>query len=117
MKCSNESWLTSHSALQIIWTANAHVAGALDIQAADGKRFQSHVLGLAFADAKSGASAFFATVKDCVGQVVGNTVTYPSAFDGLNADIVYIYSRAGMEQNIVLHEDVPDPSQAPWNMD
>lgn len=102
--------------LQVIWTANPNVAGAVDVQTSDGKRFQSHVLGLALTSAENGASFFFATLKDCQGEVAGSQVIYRQAFDGIDADIVYTYRKYGIEQDIVLNETLPDPTQPPWNL-
>jgi len=52
--------------------ANANTPGAVDMQSPDGKRFTSHVLVIAFTDAKTGASAFFGTTQDSIGEVAGN---------------------------------------------
>jgi len=105
-----------HGQHQVIWAANANTAGAVDLQSPDGKRFLSHVLGIAFTDRKTGASVFLATTKDSIGQVVGSQVIYKDAFDGISADIVYTYSPAKFEQDIVFREALPDPSGPPWNM-
>ena len=79
----------------------------------DGKRFRSHVLGLAVTDARTGASMFFANLKDCIGEVSGSTITYRDAFDSILADIVFVYERGKLEQNVVLRQALPDPSLPP----
>jgi hypothetical protein len=113
----NGAAVARHGAMQVIWTANPNVAGAVDLQTAEGLRFQSHILGIAFTDARTGASAFIANLKDCVGEVSGNSVIYRNAFDSISADIIYIYKRGSFEQNVLLKEALPDPTQPPWNMD
>jgi len=96
---------------QVIWNANANSPGAVDLLAPDGKRFQTHVLGVAYTDRASGRSFMIADIKDSVGVVVGaNQVIYPDAFDGLRASIRYTYTRAGLEQDILL-EEAPRPPQ------
>jgi len=103
--------------LKVIWAPNLNTAGAVDAESADDKRFRSHLLGLAFTDTKTGASFFIATVKDSIGQVSANQVIYRDAFEGISADVVYTYTPAGLEQDIILKENLPDPSQPPWNLD
>ncbi len=95
---------------QVIWGANANAAGAVDLSAPDGRRFRSHVLGIAYTDRGSGQSIMIAEVKDSIGIVVGaNQVIYPDAFDGIKASIRYTYTRAGVEQDILL-EEAPRPA-------
>ncbi|MCI0352316.1 MAG: hypothetical protein L0Z53_23100, partial [Acidobacteriales bacterium] len=93
---------------QVIWSANANTPGAIDLQTPAG-RFRSHVLGIAYTDRASGKSVMIAGIKDSIGTVVGaNQVVYPDAFDGLRASIRYTYTRAGLEQDILL-EEAPRP--------
>src|SRR5438477_2450649 len=113
----NGNAVARHGQIQIIWSPNSNVAGAVDAQSMDGKRFQSHVLGIAYTSRQSGASFFVANPQDCIGEVAGNTVIYRNAFDSIPADIVYVYGPVGLEQNIVLKQALPNPAQAPWNLD
>jgi hypothetical protein len=105
-----------HGQMKVTWSPNANTAGAIDVETSDGKRFRSHVLGLALTDGKTGASFFFATIKDCIGEVAGNQVIFRQAFEGFSADLVYTYTPGGMEQDLVIHQDLPDPTQPPWNL-
>src|SRR6266850_1231889 len=43
-----------HGQSQVIFANNLATPGAIDMQAPDGKRFQSHILGLSYLDAVSG---------------------------------------------------------------
>jgi len=36
-------------------------------------------------------------------------VLYPDAFTGLKADLLYIYTKAGFEQDVILREQPPTP--------
>ncbi len=95
---------------QIIFANNLATVGAIDMQTPDGKRMRSHVLGLSYFDTASGQSVLIAEVKDSQGQLYSpNVVIYPDAFTDFKADVRYTYTRAGFEQDIILHERPPGP--------
>ena len=96
---------------QVIWTPNINTAGAIDLLTADGKRFRSHVLGLAYTDKATGNSLMIAEVKDSIGQLAApNQIIYPDAFTDFQADIRYTYTIGGFEQDIILREEPPSPA-------
>jgi hypothetical protein len=77
---------------------------------ADGKELRSHVLGLAYYDTASGKSVLIAELKDCQGEILGsNQVVYADAFNGVSADVRFRYTRAGMEQDVILRKQPPAP--------
>ena len=79
---------------QVKFASNLNSAGAIDQQTADGKRLRSNVLGLAYYDTATGKSALIAQVQDSQGQLVSaNQVLYRNAFEGMNADVRYIYKK------------------------
>ena len=95
---------------QVIFANNLATMGAIDMQTPDGKRMRSHVLGLSYFDTASGQSVLIAEVKDSQGQLYSpNVVIYPDAFTDFKADVRYTYTRAGFEQDIILHERPPGP--------
>jgi hypothetical protein len=95
---------------QVIFANNLATVGAIDMQTPDGKRMRSHVLGLSYFDTASGQSVLIAEVKDSQGQLYPpNVVIYPDAFTDFKADVRYTYTRAGFEQDIILHERPPGP--------
>lgn len=97
---------------QVIWSPNLNVQGAVDMLTPDGKRFRSHILGLAYTDAVSGQSVLIAEPKDCIGEVVGNQVIYRDAFTGpFRADVRYTFTAAGMSQDILIREVLPSPGE------
>lgn len=101
---------------KVIFNANINTDGAIDVQAPDGKRFRSHLLGLFYFDAESGQSVQIARVKDSIGKLVPpNQVVYEDAFEGLavaiRADVQYIYTKGGFEQNVILLDAPPSPDQ------
>jgi hypothetical protein len=95
---------------KVIFANNLNAADAIDLQTPDGKELRSHVLGLSYYDSSSGNSVLIAQIKDCQGQIVGsNQVIYTDAFTGVNADVRYTYTRAGLEQDIILQTQPPSP--------
>ena len=97
---------------QVIFAPNINSEGAIDLLASDGVRFRSHILGLAYLDTVSGQSVLIATLKDSIGEVIGNQVIYRDAFNApIHADVRYTYTRAGFEQDVILHEAPPSSEQ------
>ena len=91
---------------KVIFNANANSAGAVDLEMADGQRVRSHVLGLSVYDPASGNSQRIAEVKDCVGQLLPpNQIIYPDALDSIRADLLYLYTKRGLEQFVILREN------------
>jgi hypothetical protein len=88
---------------------NAEVA--VELVTSDNKRFRSRILGLAYVDVVSGQSTLIAVLKESVGEVAGNVVVYPDAFDGegISADVRFTYTRYGFEQDVILRKNPPPP--------
>ncbi len=98
------------TAHQVIWSQNINTAGAIDLLTPDGKRFRSHIIGLAYIDAATGKSEMIAEIKDSIGELVGsNQVIYRDAFTDFRADVRYTHTRAEFEQDIILRENPPSP--------
>ena len=101
-----------HGAHRVAFDANINRAGAIDFLTPEGHRLRSHVLGIAYSDAASGKSILVGGIRDSIGLVNGNQVSYPDALDGtFRADVRYTYSISGFEQDIVLMEQPPSPSE------
>jgi hypothetical protein len=106
----NGSAVARQSQLRAIFAANINSPGsALDVEAPDGKRFRTQILGLAYAD-DFGHAVLFAPLQDSVGQLVRpNELQYGSAFEGIAASVQYVLKRDGLSQNILLQETLPEP--------
>jgi hypothetical protein len=104
--------IARHAQHQVIFSPNLNTEGAIDLLAPDGKRFRSHVLGLAYTDSATGNSQLIAEVKDSIGELVApNIVLYRDAFDGpFVADVRYTFSRHGFEQDLIIRETPPSPA-------
>jgi uncharacterized delta-60 repeat protein len=80
--------------------------GVVELQLPGNRQQRFNVLGLTLQNAITGQEVVLATVKDCVGEVVGNNqVLYKDAFDGIEGDIRYTYLKGRFEQDVILHED------------
>src|SRR5438093_4022161 len=92
--------------IQVIFAPNIATPGAIDLLMPDGKRWKTHVLGIAVYDRATGKSELIAEVKDSIGELhPPNVVVYPDAFStdaGASGAIRYTYSRDRLEQDVVL---------------
>ncbi len=87
-----------------------HPRGAVSLATAEGLRWRSRLLGLAYYDAASGRDAILATVQHSAGEILPpNQIIYRHAFDCLEADVLYTYDIAGLEQDVILRERPPPP--------
>jgi hypothetical protein len=73
----------------------------------DGRLLTRAVLGLSYFSAASGQSVLIAEVKDCQGELhPPNVIVYPDAFTDIKADVRISYTKAGMEQDVIVHSIV-----------
>jgi hypothetical protein len=95
---------------KIIFAADLATVGAIDVETPDGQRLQSHLLGLAYFDKRSGQTVFIAEITNSIGQLISsNEVWYDDAFAGVKAGVRYTYRREGFEQDVILEEQPPIP--------
>jgi hypothetical protein len=105
----------------IVFFANdLATAGAIRLQSTDGKTFASTPLGLAFFDAASGNNVLIAQVKSCQGEIIQNAETnqviYDDAMTQIPCSVRYTYTRAGLEQDIILTDPAHLPSPADYGL-
>ena len=95
------------------FSANINSATAVQLTTPDNKVLSSHILGLVFYDYRKNQSQLIAELRDANGVVVGeNQVLYANAFDGgFKADVLYTYTKGGLEQDIVFRERPPLPEE------
>ncbi len=81
----------------------------------DGQTLESELIGLAYSDGTN--SVLLAVATNSTGAVLpsGNQVIYTNAFAGLNADLLYTYTKAGFQQDVVLRAQPPDPDSLGLN--
>jgi hypothetical protein len=92
---------------QVYFTGNIY-QGVITLVTPDGKQLQSRPLGLSFDDGTN--TVLIAELTNSVGYLVGsNQVIYPDAFAGLNASLRYTYTKAGLEQDVLVQWQLPTP--------
>jgi len=96
---------------KVHWTANANSPnGTVTLTLPDNSQLISTVYGLAYWDRSSGSNVLIAPLQDSMGALVAtNDLVYPNAFQGVSADLEYIYTRGGLAQNVLIKE-LPSPS-------
>jgi hypothetical protein len=88
--------------------------GQIELVTPDGLQLKSQPLGLNYFDGTN--SVLIAELTNSVGQVLGaNQVIYTNAYTGLTADLVYTYTKAGFEQDVVLRQQPPTPESLGLN--
>jgi RHS repeat-associated protein len=98
---------------------NLNSKGAVELITPEGKRFRSHILGLAYTDSQTLQTVLIAELKNSQGVIVHpNQVYYEDAFAGdCIADVRYTYTIAGFEQDIILITAPPSPAEYGLNPD
>lgn len=95
---------------KVVFARDISEQGSVDILNADGVRLQATVLGLAYFDTITGDDAIIASVQPSIGIVVPpNQIIYRDAFDNIEADVLYTYRISGVEQDVILREQPPEP--------
>ncbi len=83
--------------------------GMIKLVTPDGEHLQSQPIGLSYFDGTN--SVLLAVLTNSTGQILpsGNQVIYTNAFTEFAADLLYTYTKAGFEQDIILRQQPPDP--------
>jgi hypothetical protein len=90
--------------------------GQIELVTPDGLQLYSRPMGLSYFDGTN--MVLIAVLTNSIGQVLGaNQVIYTNAFTDFAADLVYTYTKAGFEQDIVLREQPPTPESLGLNPD
>ncbi len=77
-----------------------------DMETSEGDRIRGGVRSIQLTDYKTGRSVVLASVKDGIrGEVVPpNQVVYRDGFDGLAADVLYVWKHNFFSQNVILRK-------------
>ena len=121
---ANGQWLDASAAIQITPEGGAatnaqhqvffptDIAGGIDIQTPDGQHLIGRPAFLSYLDYSSGTNILLAEITNSTGSLVSTTaVTYPSAFTDTAIDVTYENRLDGLEQNVVLKQQLPDPGR------
>jgi len=83
-------------------------SGAIQVVMPDGTALNSRPLAIAYDDGNS--TVFLAVLTNSVGYLISsNQIVYPNAFMGLQADLLYTYTRRGLEQNLIIRQQPRPP--------
>ena len=93
---------------QVYFPGNIY-GGEIKLVQPNGVQLHSCPVGLSYDDGSN--TVLIAVLTNSIGQLVGpNQVIYTNAFVGLDADLLYTYTKAGLEQDVVLREQPPTPA-------
>ena len=101
--------IARYGAYQTIFSPELNVPAVFDIRGPDAKRIAGGVRAIFLTDVARGQSVALGTVKQSVpGELIPpNQVLFRSAFDGVEADVLYIWKHNAFSQNIILKENPP----------
>ncbi len=103
----------TNCAHQVFFATDANTAVAVKVTTPDGKTISSHVMGLAYFDYQSKSNVLIAELQSAPGQLLPpDEVLYADALVGdCTASLLYKNSKAGLEQNVIIHT-IPPPASA-----
>ena len=99
---------------QVFFPGNIY-NGVIELDTPDGLKLQSQPIGLGYDDGTN--SVLIAVLTNSTGAILptGNQVVYQNAFTGFNADLLYTYTKAGFEQDVVIRTEPPTPESLGLN--
>jgi hypothetical protein len=97
---------------QVAFAANINDSGAISLTTPDGQQMTSHILGLVYVDSSSGTNVLFAETQDSIGGLLtsGNQIIYTNAFTNADCDVLYTHKLSGLEQDIIIRQQLPSPA-------
>ena len=99
-----------HGQMTATFNSDISTKAAISLTTAAGEVFQSHPLGLFYADSASGKIASIATVQLSQGTLYPpNVLVFSNVLSGLKADLMLVWAKNGYEQNLVLKQSPPRP--------
>lgn len=108
-----KAWKGQH---KVTFGADLNSDGSIAIELPDGGRLRSQIYGLAYVNNTTGESVLIASVTNAPAWITEpNRVLYVNAFNEFAADVRYTYTRDGLEQDVILRESPPAPSEFGWN--
>ena len=108
----------TNSAHTVIFAANLNTIGAIDLTLPGGKHLRSRIAAMSYSDPSTGKAVVIAQPKDSIGLLIGSDqVLYTNAFDVVEADVQFVNTQAGLEQNIIWRAQPPAPGEFGLNPD
>lgn len=104
---------------QVHWATDINTpGGAVTLTSPDGKQLVSGIFGLLYYDSSTGSNVLLSQIQDSTATIDGaspNVLIYTNAFSNLTADVRYTYRKAGLSQDIILHQQPPAPAEYGMN--
>jgi hypothetical protein len=92
-------------AYQTIFSADVASDTVFDILTPDQKRLRGGPRLLLLSDPKTGRSITLGKIKSSQGEILPpNEVLYRGCFEGIEADVAYVWKKGGLSQNVLLRE-------------
>jgi hypothetical protein len=109
----------TNAAHPVQFAGNANTVGATQLMLPDGTTLSSRVWGLAYLDVATGKTVLLSELQDSIGELIAtNEVLYGNALGGdCSASILYKFTKAGLEQNVVINQQPPSPGDYSLNPD
>lgn len=98
--------------VKVFFDGNLNSEEAVRLVGRSGRAVRIRPVGLFYYDAASGEAVALGRVRDCQGELVPpNRVVYRSVLEGLEADLMWVWTRSWFETDLVLKER-PRPPEA-----
>jgi hypothetical protein len=100
-----EGAVARRGAYQVILRPDLATEAAFEVWTSDQERLRGGPRALLLTDHVAKRSLTLATIRSCRGEIVApNQVLFRDAFDGLEADVLYIWKRGAFSQNVILRQ-------------
>jgi len=124
----NGPWLSSQDVINLLPDGTASATNApckaywpadiyndtVKLVTADGVALNFQPIALSYSTESN--TVLIAVLTNSVGELVSsNEIVYPETFSGISADVAYVFRKSGLEQDIVIHSQLPAPEQ--YSMD
>jgi hypothetical protein len=123
----NGEWVENRDDIQLTDTGAAGLEGACKawfpadiadpaarvvIETPEGHVLSSRVFGISFLDKTTGESVLVGETRSSVGVLhPPNQIVYPNCFSNITASLRYTYTRAGVEQDVIIESQFPSTPQ------
>ena len=107
----NGGWQARQGQHQVNLPADLQ-GGTVVLVMPDKQPMRARIFGLAYHSPSLDKSVLIAEIQSCAGQLVTpNQVLFRDAFVDVWADVRYVYKKNSFEQDIILRENIPAPSE------
>ena len=107
-----------HGQHTVRFSGQFNTTNTIEMRLPDGANMVSHVHGMAYYDPTQDRAVLIGEAQDADAWLYPpNQILYPNAFQSVSADVRYTYTKAGLEQDIILRQAPPPPEGFGLNPD